>query len=147
MLLHDGDYVWKFWQIGFDEGDGKRSSLEVAAVIRQPKGSAQWRVRGRVRVRHDELCPDGSRDVKWWFESPAFETKEEAYDAWSMRLDGFMEESELTIGRQTEILLDSSSEQEIMDRLVEEGVAKRAGRPHENAAEMPGPKQGAVLLN
>lgn len=39
MLLQDGDYVWKFWQLGFDEPAVTESPLEIAAVIKQPKGT------------------------------------------------------------------------------------------------------------
>ncbi len=115
MLMTDGEYVSMFWQVVFRE-----SPLEVAAVVKQPHDSAAWVVRGRVRVRVDEEVGPGNDDLKYWFESPAFQTEEEAIAAWWLHLQGFMEESHLTILEQHEIVLETDSEQAIVERLSQE---------------------------
>lgn len=115
MLMQDGEYVSKFWQVGF-----KDSPLEVAAVVKRPRHSAGWVVRGRFRVRVAEQVGPGSDDLKYWFESPVFDTEEEAVAAWWLHLQGFMDESHLTIREQHEIVLNTSSQTAIVKRLLQE---------------------------
>lgn len=112
MLMTDGEYVSKFWQVVFSG-----SSLEVAAVVKQPRGAGGWVVRGRVRARVDDEVGPGTDDRKYWFQSPAFDTEEEAVAAWWLHLQGFMEESHLTILEQHEIVLQTASEDAIVRRL------------------------------
>lgn len=115
MLMTDGEYVSKLWHVVFRD-----SPLEVAAVVKQPHGSAAWVVRGRVRVRVDEEVGPGSDDLKYWFKSPPFDTEEEATAAWWLHLQGFMEESHLTILEQHEIVLQTASEEAVVKRLSQE---------------------------
>lgn len=120
MLMQDGDYVSNFWQLVFRD-----SPLEVAAVVKRPHGSTAWVVRGRVRVRVDEEVGPGSDDLKYWFESPAFVTEEEAIAAWWLHLQGFMEESNLAILEQHEIVLNTASENAVVERLSQEDFIHR----------------------
>jgi hypothetical protein len=113
--MQDGEYVSKFWQVVFRD-----SPLEVAAVVKRPHGSTGWVIRGRVRVRVDEEVGPGSDDLKYWFKSPPFDTEEEAIAAWSRHLQGFMEESHLTILEQHEIVLQTASEEAVVKRLSQE---------------------------
>jgi len=145
MLMTDGEYVSKFWQVVF--GD---SPLEVAAVVKRPLGSATWVVRGRVRVRVDDEVGPGSDDLKYWFESPAFTTEEEAIAAWWLHLQGFMEESHLTILEQHEILLDTTSDEAVAKRLSQEKFGHQpAPDPKGEKTDQvgPPPPPPATMLN
>lgn len=122
MIFESGDYVSIYLHIVLD---GK--PLEVSAAVRKPHGTNEWRVRGRVRVVRDDLVGPESRDTKWWFESPAFSTEEEARDAWWKHLTGFVEDSNLTIREQHEIVLESDDEESIFQRLMREDFIRPVG--------------------
>lgn len=115
MVFENGDYVSIYLHIVLE---GK--PLEIGAAVRKPRGTNEWRVRGRVRVVRDDLVGPESRDTKWWFESPAFSTEEEARAAWWEHLAGFVENSNLTIREQHEIVLGSADERAIFERLMRE---------------------------
>lgn len=145
MLMTDGEYVSKFWQVVFRD-----SPLEVAAVVKQPRGSTEWCVKGRVRARCDDIVGDDSRDLKYWFESPAFATEEEAIAVWWLHLQGFMDGSHLTILEQHEIVVDTASEEAVAKRLMQEKFGHRAAptlEKEEEATNAPAPPAPPSLLN
>lgn len=142
MLMQDGEYVSKFWQVVFRD-----SPLEVAAVVKRPRGSTGWIVRGRVRARVDNEVGPGSDDPKYWFESPAFETEEEAVAAWWLHLQGFTDEAHLSILEQHEIVLNTASEDAIVKRLSQENFVHQPEAPSQDRttdAKVPRP---ASMLN
>lgn len=120
MLMTDGEYVSRFLDVVFQD-----SPLEVAAVVKRPHGSSAWVVRGRVRLRVDDEVGPGSDDIKYWFQSPGFDTEEEAFAAWLLHLQGFMKESKLTILEQHEIVLNTDDEKAIGKRLSQEKFIHR----------------------
>lgn len=112
MLFEEGDYVATCWNVAFSN-----AKIEVCAVARRPKGGAEWRVTGRVRIIRDDRVGADSLDFKLWFESPPFGTEEEALAAWDAHLQGFIDESNLIVREHQKIELGTADSKVLRGRL------------------------------